>query len=415
METVVKYGKQIVEQVDKDGNITYGLDCSLTSSEIYENVVAYFPNINIDNDGIMNGRLDGKRYSLRIKNVTYLGIPHPIFKKRIQIADDLQEFYRLSIEKGYTPLLLGIYENNDVLLFCDFRIEDFIGKKAHNSSAHIYTSDLADAIEDGYFEKTDYFGNRIAAFTPDNTISFLRNRLFLEDETASLYQSEEREEEIPVVGFPKEISNHIWRFFKNEEKVWCGIGCYKKMIADDYRNKFQAEWPGYFLEYEFENYIERNRIQHLVQYYQDKTEGGIDLDLYFPIINNFGDLKAHSENSRGIQGNAWNTVTEAINNYGHVYYIVCEHSTKKDSECGYVVTRYWNEIRGKSNLMSYSKRMKNMVMLKRAMILDINAENKVFLSVFRQGINSNGKPRKVKVMIEMSNIEHFIIGTLAME
>ena len=53
--------------------------------------------------------------------------------------------------------------------------------------------------------------------------------------------------------------------------------------------------------------------------------------------------------------------------------------------------------------------MKHSVKLTAAYILDINHENYKYLSKFKQGINANGKPREPKIMIDMDNIEHFII------
>ena len=141
------------------------------------------------------------------------------------------------------------------------------------------------------------------------------------------------------------------------------------------------------------------------------------MDLYFPTIEAYGDLKAHSEGSRGIQGNDWNTVLGLINGQGeknHVYYIVCEHSTEKDSLHDYEVTKFWNTAQGKGNLMSYSARMKNRVKLKKAYILDINFSNREHLTKFKQGLNSNGKPREPKIMIEQDNLQYFMVEQIVL-
>ena len=184
------------------------------------------------------------------------------------------------------------------------------------------------------------------------------------------------------------------------------------MIASDYKNKYQPEWVGFFLEFCFEKYIKENHLESVITYYQDKKEGGIDLDLFFPGISSFGDLKTHSEDSRGIQGNDWNTIFSILNRNdesSHIYYIVCEHTTEKDSEYDYEVTKFWNTKQQKSDLLSYHKRMKNNVMLKKVYILDINYDNKQYLTMFKQGINSNGKPRPPKIMIEHDNLDYFIV------
>ena len=59
--------------------------------------------------------------------------------------------------------------------------------------------------------------------------------------------------------------------------------------------------------------------------------------------------------------------------------------------------------------MSYSKRMKNSVELEKVYILDINPNNMQYLSKFKQGVNSNGKLRAPKIMIETQYLEKFVI------
>lgn len=438
-------GKALVEQVDREGNIVIDYDTSLTVPALLNRIKRYFPAAYLDSDGMICGEYGNHQYAIRTKNITYLGNPHPEFKKRIQIPDDLQKFYNAAISKNKRPILLGVYTYEDAELFCDFNIEDYIDKKAHNSSAHVYTSDLANAMIDGIFQKIDYFGNKITVFRPDMTEVFL-NDLFVREQSAEMqyfsslfdksdnisYSNQPLEEKdllydavpinsskksIPILSYtsrlmPEEVVDEIKTFFESEDKVWYGIDCYEKMIADNYRNKFQPEWAGFFLEYEFESYINDHALTRLVTYAQDKTLGGIDLDLYFPTIECYGDLKAHSDHSRGIQGNDWDTVFSIIDSNkvnNHIFYIVCEHSTVKDSDCGYEVTQYWNRVQNKANLMSYSKRMKNRVELKKIYILDINSTNKQYLTMFKQGVNSNGQLRAPKIMIEHDKLDKFVI------
>lgn len=438
-------GKILVEQVDTHGDTVIDYDTSLSTAELYNRIKKYFPKIYRDSDKIICGEYKERKYAIRIKNVTYLGRPHPIFKKRIQIPDDLQVFYKKAKAQNMVPLLLGLYTHDGNEIFCDFNIEDFIDKKAHNSSAHVYTSDLVDAAVNGIFQKKDYRGNQITAFRPDMITAFLENifeedssdadTLFGKSPTAKTTQdagvedfsinsisqdSKQRRARRQTTStfvpgdrvMPAEVISAITKFFMSEKKVWNGIDCYQKMISANYRNKYQPEWAGFFLEYEFELFIRENRLSHLVKYAQDKSTNGIDLDLYFPTIECYGDLKAHSENSRGIQGNDWDTIFSIINSdtNNHIFYIVCEHSTVKDSDCDYALTHYWNKVQNKSNLRSYSKKMKNSVELKKFYILDINRSNKNHLTMFRQGVNSNGKLRPPKIMIEHDKLEEFIIA-----
>lgn len=455
----MKKGNIPVEQIADDGNVVIDYDYSLSVAEIKDRLEQYFPALRkwSESSNFFVGEYKGKKYAIRCKNVTYLGTPHPIYKKRIQISNDLQEFYKFAKEIKAKPILLGIYEHDGNIVFVHFKIDTYIEKKAHNSSAHIYTEDIAIAVTEGYFQKTDYFGNTITAFKAENVSVFLEEYLQTNNRESIYYQNVAQyygEKEIPgkiddasdksvfvtknnetcafdVQSIKKDdllerayvYKNYLYekvipkfqKFFKNERKEWNGIDCYKEMIKDNYKNKFQPEWPGFYLEYEFEKYIKKNKIDGVVQYYQDKSSGGIDLDLYFPGLDAYGDLKSHSTNSRGIPGNDWNTVMSIINKdepKGHIYYIICVNETVKDSEMGYEVTHFWNEQQNKKNLMSYSQKMKHHVSLKKMYILDINKSNKQFLTIFKQGINSNGKPRAPKIMIDEKNLEHFIVDEM---
>ena len=452
----MKKGNILVDQVTKDGVLVEGFDQSLSPQEIFQSISKYYPNIHkaSADPRVLLGTYKGYKYAIRCKNITYLGNPHPHYKKRIQISDDLYDFYRLSLSLNAEPFLMGIYSYDDNTIFVDFKIDTYIEKKAHNSSAHVYVSDLAAATEDGYFQKTDYFGNTVTAIRPDAIEVFLDDHFGINNEPADVsieldklekthgtndYELTKRTSDKLSSHWEKRKANikeksisrtksygKIFRdtivpkikdFFDGENRNWNGIDCYQKMITANYRNKYQPEWAGFFLEYEFENYLNNNNLNSLITYAQDKKNGGIDLDLYFPMIDSYGDLKAHSEESRGIQGNDWNTVWNIItgqNENSHIYYIVCEHSTEKDSLHDYEVTKYWNTAQGKSNLMSYHKRMKNSVSLKRVYILDINNSNKEYLSQFKQGINSNGKPREPKIMIDQDNLKYFIVEQIVL-
>lgn len=445
----MKFGKACVEQIAVDGTIVKDNDVSLSPGEMEKVLKEFFPKLEKAQWGsnVFEGEYKNRKYAIRCKNVTYLGNPHPHYKKRIQIPEDLEAFYKKALAVGTEPILLGIYTYKTNILFVDFRIDTYINKKAHNSSAHVYADDLCAATVEKYFQKIDFFGNTVTVFQPDivnffldelfqvseDTYTDIQRTCFEQDRQAYRYdditQNKETIFEKPgknqryegrhlfsyVSNFKTDIVPKIRDFFEKVHKEWHGIECYKEMIETDYKNKYQPEWAAFYLEYIFEKYIKENDLETSIKYYQDKKDGGIDLDLFFPKLQCFGDLKAHSEESKGIQGNDWDTIFSILNKndaFSHIYYIVCEHSTEKDSQYDYEVTRFWNQQLGKDNLLSYHKRMKNNIRIKKAYILDINYDNKEYLTVFKQGINSNGKPRAPKIMIEQDNLKHFIIDEI---
>lgn len=54
------------------------------------------------------------------------------------------------------------------------------------------------------------------------------------------------------------------------------------MLAKGYSQRNQAEWPGFYLEYRFENYLETDPTRKgSVRFVREKSKDGIDLDLVF--------------------------------------------------------------------------------------------------------------------------------------
>ena len=98
----------LVEQVNTDGTIVCDYDQTLSVRALYERIATYFPGIYRDEDGIICGVYQGRKYSIRAKNVSYLGNPHPVFKKENTVLtetdglniDRLSHFYIRSAGKN---------------------------------------------------------------------------------------------------------------------------------------------------------------------------------------------------------------------------------------------------------------------------------------------------------------------------
>ena len=73
--------------------------------------------------------------------------------------------------------MLGVYKYKETILFCDFNTSRYVNKKAHNSSAHVYTIDLYNAQKFGYFTKKDFAGNIITTFDTSNVTNYLDFKL----------------------------------------------------------------------------------------------------------------------------------------------------------------------------------------------------------------------------------------------
>lgn len=390
----MRRGKAIVEQVTSEGEIVLWSDQYFsTKKEKQEFIQKYFHMLNKDNFLVQK---NGKTYGLYVKNVTYLGYPHPIYKKRIQIGDNFLKIYAENMKNGIETLLIGLYIYEDTVLFVDFDTTNYVNNKLHNSSAHVYTYDLQRAVVSGYTQKTDERNNVITIFRPDNIELFWKqktNKNCIESEDAKL------------VKFFEDFASSI------KKTTWNGIDILDELYKRDWHGGGgKHEWPGAYFELCMHDFLEQNKqYGSFVKYGANKKNGEIDLDLTFLELNCFGDLKAHTITEKAIPGNKTENVLAALER-GPVYIICCEHETIKDHDVGeYSTTKYWNQLEGKANLMSYHTRMKREVVLKDIIILKIDEYNKRHLDSFQKNfVNSNGKKRGEKVMIKRKDLDYFI-------
>ncbi len=378
-----------VEQIDENQEIVMDYGEILSKKETAEILLNNFPNTEYK-DGCLYGEKSGKKFCIYFKNISYLGTPHPLFKKRIQIGDNFKEVYQKNVQQNIQTLLLGVYKYKNTILFVDFDIKQYVVNKSHNSSAHVYTIDLKNGLLFGVFQKEDVRKNLITVFTSDNIEKYLTSKI------------------IGGVDLRLEFIAFLDDFYSNLAKEWNGVACYQEMIDAGFNNALQPEWPGFYHEYKLMEYLANHKECMALQYKQNKKKGEIDLDLYFPQVNTYGDLKAHSNDSGGIQGNDWDTVMSVIENES-IYYVVVNHDTERDRNHSNEVTIFWNQQLGKKDLLSYANKMKNSVKLTSYYILEINKRNKEFLDEFKQGHNSDGNPRQKKIQIKKKNLDKFLI------
>ena len=95
-------------------------------------------------------------------SITYLSKPHPLFKKRYQLKLWHKDFYNEYRNKPNTKIhLVGLYHYQGLVVFVEFKLEDYIERKLNSSAAHVYTNDIYQAVTNGVFYKTDRNNNRI--------------------------------------------------------------------------------------------------------------------------------------------------------------------------------------------------------------------------------------------------------------
>lgn len=386
-----------VEQVTRTGDIVLDYDETLTPKQI---------------DALMSDLFgpvlerDDKQFVLYNKigilacNVTYLGHPHPLYKKRIQLKSYYLDYLAKNSVSNIKTLYVGIYTYKKTRLFVVFEPSTYAGKKSHNSSAHVYSINLQYAQRAGTFNKVDAFGNNIHIY---NTYEFVRYIKTLGGEVLGGTTGDD------IIKMIQECFGD----FKNEiPSRWNGISCYKEMLEANDNNARQGEWQGWYFEYLFKKYLTNHHVNN-ISWHADRSDSGIDLDIKFTDYEwVFGDLKADQIN-HDILGNSFETLDTVIKDKdGIVYYICCLYKAEKDSDHQYEVTRFWNTLRdnpydSEDDIRNrYGKRMKYAVEPKKLCVLKIDQITYELLkrNPFAQGLNSDGNERKPKLKVSKDMI-----------
>ena len=394
------------EQILKNGNIVIDYDQTLSTKEISKLLFGLFKPVI---------RKEEKQFVLYDKiallacNVTYLGNPHPIYKKRIQLKSYYLDFLTKNTANNLKTLYLGIYTYNKTRLFVVFEPSKKKKKKSHNSSAHVYSINLQYAQRAGKFSKVDAFGNQIYIF---NTYEFVRYIKTLADDPIYIETDE----------IMKTINDYVSSFKDTIKKEWKGVECFKEMVAANDANAKQGEWQGWYFEFLFKKYLSEHKTEK-IEWYASKKKGDIDLDIKFVEFGwTYGDLKADQIN-HDILGNSFDCLDTVIkDNHGTVYYICCLYKAEKDSDHEYEVSRYWNDyVRDSSKRYAsdvelkkrYGKRMKYSVKPQILCVLKIDEIVYEILkrNPFAQGLNSDGKDRKPKLKVQKDMIKALSIYT----
>lgn len=334
---------------------------------------------------------------LLCKSITYLGYPHPLFKKRIQLPHWYQEFCVDAERNGldYDIRFIGVYHYDGNIVFVDFAKDTYMPHGLHNSSAHVCTNDLFQAMTYGTFRKEDKFGNTITAIRNDRLKAYLDGNTHPGNALFDLFRQFNS-------GYP--FGQWLQAF-----------DIIKKMHEGEWSQWRQAEWAGWFLEFEFEKFIREHGIESQMRYVgcSNKRGGDLDFDIRFEESDFYGDLKASDIKKSETPGNDQSSLVECIYRYNRFWYIIYEHETEKDSMHGYEATkarnRYIKSIDPEydKDEMSYHQRMKHSVRFMKMTIIELNKANfRDALKVFNQGRQPDGSPRAPKFIIDKKTLEN---------
>ncbi len=395
-------GSVVVDQIGRDGELLHDVDTRLSNRRKDELLLAALP-------GAVVETLAGERVvryrdqAILKKQITHLGNPWPAFKKRIQIPIKWLDIESEARAAGLVTRFIGIYSYRDVTIFVDFDPATYVRRKANNSAAHVATNDLHQAQVVGQFSRVDRNGNHLTSVRADELSRYLSGGVAPEDPRIEVFRRFNAElldgREIPALEAVQEMHAAAWP------------------------DRFQAEWPGFYLEYRFDAFVRRSSLLDLVEFQKDKRRHRYDFDLAFRSrlsVDYYGDLKASDIVKHESPGNDAEDVRRCVQEYGRFWYVIYEHTTKHARDNGDVATIAWNEWRrsvghkGRKEFdpLSYARKFKESVTFRRMMILEVNEANfEIVLGSFRQGQQPDGAERALKVMINKKYIDNFLIYT----
>lgn len=311
------------EQIRADFGLEVADDQVLGKTQQQKALVHYLGERNCSVETILGSKVfvyrkNGKKYILLHKAISYLGNPHPIFKKRIQIPDWWQEFCEKAkaANLDYDIRFIGVYHYQNNVIFADFIKDTYLQHGLHNSSAHIYTNDLYQAVRNGVFHREDQYGNHIYSVRAKDFEDYLIGTKTGDNDLFELFAK-----------FNNGFSFGQWLY---------AVDKIKEMHGDNWRHWQQAEWAGWFLEYKFNKFTIDNNTLALMKYVgtdnKGHKEGTFDFDIWFDRDQFYGDLKASDINKTSTPGNDQETFVECINKHDRFWYVIYEHETIKDDE-----------------------------------------------------------------------------------
>ncbi|MGN1154988.1 MAG: hypothetical protein ACI4TK_02300 [Agathobacter sp.] len=346
---------------------------------------------------------NGKQHILLLRSVSYLGNPHPIFKKRIQLPDWIKEFCQRLQDIGavYDVRFIGVYHYDGLIVFVDFAKEQYLQRTMHNSSAHVYTNDIYQAVKLGIFHKEDANGNHLCTIRGNCLAEYLDKGIIDKNNLFTCFEE-----------FNQTMPFNTWLY---------AVDAIKEMHEQQWSQWQQAEWAGWYLEYKFNAFSLQSHIKPYMQYvgvaHKGHRQDEFDFDIWFDNDCFYGDLKASDIAKNETPANDQQTFIDCINRYDKFWFVVYEHETRKDSPTTqYQATiernQYIRSIRScyTKDDMSYHQRMKHSVNFVKMYIIELNRINyRNALIDFNQGRQPDGSTRKKKFSIKKKDIDNFVV------
>lgn len=414
----------IVEQV-KDCRIVYGEDKKIARTgkwkfidEILKKQGVNYKWINTKKQPYIleiNHNDYSVQYNLYISNVTYLGNPHPKFKKRMQLSESADKSYLKNNNNSQNiTLLLGLYvfdENNPIIVSWDSSANKDAGK---SKSSHVYVKDIQQAMLNGASQRADKRKNSVYCYQPKHLLHFLDyNHYDVNHSETFLSYLNNFGLEFNEYYFIDDMIKYLKEDLKEKDFIWDG----KKSITEMKENSFskwkETEWQGFFFEFLMEKRLfDKHDDMKQVLEIPGPKYGKTVFDSFYNIP---WDFKVHSDNSSSVITNDLEAIQLAIEEYGKVGFIIISGTSIYESDREFSDWR--NELKGglSKNQLDNMKKKKPHRKLKtefkpeKITVVVIDKDSIKKHSVVGGFHNPNGNVRRDKLSLNMNRLDEELL------
>lgn len=300
------------------------------------------------------------QYNMYISNVTYLGKPHPGYKKRMQLSESADRSY---LKEDNTPtnitLLIGLYvfdENNPIIVSWDASANKTAGK---SKSSHVYVNDLQLAMINGASQRTDKKKNNIYCYLPDNFIHFLDyNHIDVNHSETFLSYLKSFGFDYNEYFFIDDMVKYLKEDLERKNYVWDGKESIVEMKEKGYGKWRETEWQGFFFEYLMEKRLLDESVEmRQVLEIPGPRYGRTTFDSFYNIP---WDFKVHSDSGNSVITNDLEAINLAIKDYGKVGFIIISGTSEYEKD--HEFSDWRNELKGglsKNQLDNIKKKKKH--------------------------------------------------------
>lgn len=355
------------------------------------------------------------QFNIYVSNITYMGNPHPKFKKRMQLSESANKSYlRNANDLRNINLMLGLYvydDNNPIIVAWDSSANKYAGK---SKSSHVYVKDIQNAMINGVSQRTDKYKNNIYCFKCEHLKNFFNyNFMVLDHNETFLSYLKGFGIYVDEFSFMDEMVKYLKNDLEEKNFIWDGKKSIDEMKCNSYSKWKETEWQGFFFEYLMQRSImdEHEDMQQVLEIPGPKY-GNTTFDSFYNIP---WDFKVHSDNSNRVITNDLDAIEKAIKEYGKVGFIIIsgEACYEKDHE----FSDWRNELKGclsKNQLDNISKnkkhrRLKTKFKPERITVLTIDENTIRKHSIVGGFHNPNGNVRRDKLSLDLDKLSEEII------